>query len=242
MLNLFKYIISIGIIFGSSVAVAGTMTFNPNMPSQQTMTLECTYPIEREDGTVLNIGDISHITSYWIKDGVRTLHNTNDNECKIVTDTRELVDGTYKFILTTVDTDGRESMDSETAITVIIERTDTTVNVIHIDPTLPNERTMTLTCTYPTEREDGTVLSIEEIAHIALYWTKDGDRVLHGINENECKMIVNTTELDDGKYAFTVTTVDTDGRESPDSIEIVELVITRRSNPNPVTNIQVEIK
>ena len=110
-----------------------------------------------------------------------------------------------------------------------------------VDPTItPN---MTLTCKYPLKRENGDDLAINEIARVDFFvstslttpnWQPAGS------NTNECKQIYDLTQVADGQYYYTGTTIDTEARQSilgSDSVpaEYWAMVVKRQANPRHQT-------
>jgi len=110
-----------------------------------------------------------------------------------------------------------------------------------VDPTITP--TMTMTCNYPIEREDGTPLAIGEIARVNFFVSPSlttPDWQPAGSNDTECKQVYNLSEVLDGQYYYTGTTVDTDARESiyaADSVppEYWAMVVKRLANPRHQT-------
>jgi len=110
-----------------------------------------------------------------------------------------------------------------------------------VDPTITP--TMTLTCNYPIEREDGTPLAVDEIAKVNFFvstslttpnWQPAGS------NDTECKQVYDLSNVPDNQYYYTGTTVDTDVRESiygADAVppEYFALVVKRLANPKHQT-------
>ena len=113
-------------------------------------------------------------------------------------------------------------------------------NAITIDPTIPGQTTLTITCTYPIAREDGTLLTIGEIAKVNFFVKKsggDGGFIPAGENTTACKQIYDMTLVADGTYIYEVATVDTDGRESVLSNEMFTAIVKRLPNPNTPTGV-----
>ncbi len=98
-----------------------------------------------------------------------------------------------------------------------------------IDPSLGVFTKIALTCKYPIKRTDGTSLAINEIAKVNFYVEKNGvgGYVPAGSNDAECKQVYDLTIIADGSYVYTVTAVDTDGRESAHSAAVVSMVVKR---------------
>jgi hypothetical protein len=104
--------------------------------------------------------------------------------------------------------------------------------------------TWTVTCEYPTEREDNTQLLRNEIAKVEFYVSTDKtDWRPAGENASACRQVYNLTDIADGQYYYTTIAVDTDGRMSLMSIDApsvgesgyTALVVKRPSLPKPPT-------
>jgi len=117
------------------------------------------------------------------------------------------------------------------AIAMIMVTAKANANEVTIDPTQANETTLTLTCVYPIEREDGTALNINEIAKVNFFVTADGTRTFVGSNDAQCKQVIDMTNVPDNVYVYVVQTEDTDGRMSVDSTNVTATV-KRIANPN----------
>ena len=103
----------------------------------------------------------------------------------------------------------------------------------------PGEKpTFTITCDYPTEREDGTALTQAEIAQINFYVSTDQSTwTPAGFNTSACRQVYDLSQIADGQYYYAATTIDTAGRESIRSM-VVDLLVKRSSDPNPPANLQ----
>ena len=64
-----KYLILLLLSFN---AFANSLTFDPTIEGQTTLTITCEYPIEREDGIALAISEIAKVNFFVEKDGVVT--------------------------------------------------------------------------------------------------------------------------------------------------------------------------
>lgn len=107
-------------------------------------------------------------------------------------------------------------------------------NELTIDPTLDGQKTLTVTCEYPIEREDGTPLTINEIAKVNFFVEKNGIGGYSPAGENTtaCQQIYDMIQVPDGVYVYRATVVDTEGRESLFSSEFVTATVKRVANPN----------
>ncbi len=86
-------------------------------------TIVCAYPIAREDGTPIAISEIATIMFY-----VGRLTGDYQDQvasavpipgCKLAIDVTKVLDGDYFYVMTAIDTDGRESSySSEITLTV----------------------------------------------------------------------------------------------------------------------------
>ena len=111
-------------------------------------------------------------------------------------------------------------------------------NSLTIDPTIAGQTTLTVSCEYPVEREDGTALAVNEIAKVAFYVEKGGagGYLPAGENATACIQVYDMSQVPDGVYVYVVTTVDTDGRESQHSLTSVTALVKRLANPNAPAN------
>ncbi len=112
-------------------------------------------------------------------------------------------------------------------------------NLGSIDPTLPGQSTLTISCSYPVEREDGTVLAINEIAKVSFFVEKDGigGFLPAGENTTECKQVYDLSQVADGDYAYAVTATDTNDRVSVLSTERLTLTLKRITSPKTPTGL-----
>lgn len=110
----------------------------------------------------------------------------------------------------------------------------TTLADISVDPTI--EPSYSITCTQPVEREDGSVLDIGEIAENRFYVGLSTGNYTDTISNMPptCSLTVDATAVADGQYFYVATVVDTDGRESLYSTELV-VTIKRVKPPKPPT-------
>ena len=107
-------------------------------------------------------------------------------------------------------------------------------NELTFDPNIAGQTTLTITCNYPIEREDGTALAINEIAKVNFFVEKDGvgGYLPAGENTTACKQVYDLSPVPDGVYVYVVTAVDTEGRESQHSLTNVTAMVKRLANPN----------
>ena len=105
-------------------AFANSLTFDPTIPGQTTLTITCEYPIAREDGTALAINEIAKVNFFVEKNGVGGYLPAGENmtACKQVYDLSQVPDGVYVYAVTAVDTDGRESQFSATNVNATVKR------------------------------------------------------------------------------------------------------------------------
>ncbi len=77
----------------------------------------------------------------------------------------------------------------------------------------------------PAEREDTTALSLSEIAGYKIYYSTTQGQYSSSVTINDSTAVGYTfTNFSSGTYYFVVTTIDTDGRESTYSAEIVKAI------------------
>ena len=107
-------------------------------------------------------------------------------------------------------------------------------NDLTFDPTIEGQTTLTITCEYPIEREDGTSLAINEIVKINFFVEKNGAGgwLPAGENTTACQQVYDLSQVPDGVYVYAATAVDTDGRESQISATNVIATVKRLANPN----------
>jgi len=108
-------------------------------------------------------------------------------------------------------------------------------NELTFDPTLPDQRVLTVNCGYPVARTDGTPLAIDEIAKVTFYVKNKGEPdeayVLVGENTTECKKVFDMTKEADGSYTYAVKTWDTEARIGDYSTEVVNAIVKRVAPP-----------
>jgi len=109
------------------------------------------------------------------------------------------------------------------------------VYALDIDPTITP--TLDITCAYPTEREDNTLLPRSEIAKVVFHVDNGTGFIPVGENITACFQSFNLTGVTDGSYTYKATTVDTAGRESILSIDFLTVVIARVSLPKSPTGL-----
>ena len=86
------------------------------------LTITCTDPIEREDGTPLAVGEIDY--RRWLMGTAPGEYQNNiaeTGQCSLLVDYTDVPDGSYYYVITVVDTDGRESRYSN-EYTVVVKR------------------------------------------------------------------------------------------------------------------------
>jgi len=86
-----------------------------------TKTLTCTMPIERTDGTPLAADEIAEIRFFVSQDLATWTPAGTNTACSQVYDLTSVPDGTYHYVAQTVDTDGRESVYSD-SVTLEVKR------------------------------------------------------------------------------------------------------------------------
>ena len=96
----------------------------------------------------------------------------------------------------------------------------------------------TITWTNPTEREDGTPLALTEIGGYRIYWGSASGDLQQTIVVNG-QRTAHTVDFPPGKSYFQMTVVDTAGRESLPTPELVAEVPIY--DPKPVTNMQFSL-
>lgn len=107
-------------------------------------------------------------------------------------------------------------------------------NSVLLDPSIEGQKTLTITCEYPIEREDGTALAINEIAKVNFFVEKDGvgGYLPAGENTTACKQVYDMSQVPDGVYVYVVTAVDLQLRESQYSPTNVTATVKRVALPN----------
>ena len=115
------------ILTASLLAVSSgvkAIDFDPTIAGQTTLTIECTDPVERTDGSTLDVGEIVNRKFYVDANGIGFVDTNTDNpnECKQVFDMTKVVDGTYIYSVTAIDSGGRESVLSPTRVTAVVKR------------------------------------------------------------------------------------------------------------------------
>jgi hypothetical protein len=77
----------------------------------------------------------------------------------------------------------------------------------------------------PSEREDGTPISMAEIAGYRVYYGAVQGSYTHQVDiADSATMQVTLSDLATGTYYFAVTAIDTDGRESDLSRQVVQSI------------------
>lgn len=101
-----KYILAL-LMLVVTPAIAD-MTIDPLITP--TATLSCTLPIEREDGTPIAEDEIATINFYAGTTAGDYTDTVGMTSCSMSIDVTLLTDAPYYYVVTAVDTDGRESM------------------------------------------------------------------------------------------------------------------------------------
>lgn len=74
---------------------------------------------------------------------------------------------------------------------------------------------ITLTCDYPTTREDGTAFAASEVKEARFYFSTCDGRQGHLVSRTGCKATLHTPEPEKQcKFIFEATVIDNDGLES----------------------------
>lgn len=107
-----------------------------------------------------------------------------------------------------------------------------------IDPTIPGQSKVQISCDMPIEREDGTILAIDEIKQINYYITKNDVRIAEPIISSDCVEIFDLSTVEDGKYVYSITAVDVDHRESKEAPTHVTVNVKRLAPSTPPLNIR----
>lgn len=101
---------------------------------------------------------------------------------------------------------------------------------------------ITLTWTAPSEREDGTGLALSEIAGYHIYYgTTAGDYQNTIIIDDFTATEYVFAEMPPATYYLVITTIDTDGRESVYSNEVIVVIPNYFASPNPITNLLLSV-
>lgn len=111
---------------------------------------------------------------------------------------------------------------------------------LEIDPTITP--TKTLVCEYPVTREDGSALALDEIAKVKAYGGSQAGSydIVVGENATACRVLVDFAEVPDGTYYYTMTVIDTAGRESQFYTPAEQVVVKRIAPPGAVQNLRWE--
>jgi hypothetical protein len=115
-----KYILA-ALLAVTPFTTMANVTVDPTIDNSYT--LSCTQPIEREDGTPLAIGEIAK-NNFYVGTTPGNYTETIENlppTCSLTVDATAVADGSYYYVVTVVDTDGRESMYS-TPFVVTVQR------------------------------------------------------------------------------------------------------------------------
>ena len=96
------------------------------------------------------------------------------------------------------------------------------ITIIGIDDILAN---VSLSWVAPAEREDNTALSLSEIASYKIYYSSTQGQYTNSVAVNDSTATGHTfTNFFSGTYYFVITTIDTDGRESKYSPEVIKSI------------------
>ncbi len=127
--------------------------------------------------------------------------------------------------------------------TITLFSTKTFSEGLQIDPNIT--QTLTLTCSYPTEREDGEILTADMIAKVNFFVSSnkvDPSWIPAGVNVSACKQVYSLINVPDGQYYYSVSATDLSGRESSKSSDaatpsIFAMLIKRQSSPKSPTGL-----
>ena len=96
--------------------------------------------------------------------------------------------------------------------------------IISVTPA-PVPVNVSLSWVAPAEREDNTALSLSEIASYKIYYGSTQGQYTNSVAINDSTATGHTfTNFSSGTYYFVITTIDTDGRESKYSPEVVKVI------------------
>ena len=96
---------------------------------------------------------------------------------------------------------------------------------ISIIPIIPVPINVSLSWVAPAEREDNTALSLSEIAKYKIYYSSTQGQYANNVVVNDSTATGHTfTNFSSGTYYFVITTIDTDGRESKYSPEVIKAI------------------
>ena len=96
------------------------------------------------------------------------------------------------------------------------------ITITGTDDTLAN---VSLSWVAPAEREDNTAILLSEIASYKIYYSSTQGQYTNNIVINDSTATGHTfTNFSSGTYYFVITTIDTDGRESKYSPEVVKVI------------------
>jgi hypothetical protein len=88
---------------------------------EPTKTLTCDMPVERSDGTPLAVDEIAEIRFFVSQDLATWTPAGTNTACNQVYNLTSMPDGVYHYAAQTVDTDGRESLYSD-SVTLEVKR------------------------------------------------------------------------------------------------------------------------
>lgn len=118
-----KKLLLLTLLISSSV-LANNITLDPTVEGQKILTITCDYPVEREDGTALAIGEIAKVAFHVEKNGVGGYLPAGENmtDCRQVYDMTLVPNGVYVYVVTAIDMQKRESLYSTTNVTATVKR------------------------------------------------------------------------------------------------------------------------
>ena len=94
-----------------------------------------------------------------------------------------------------------------------------------IIPITPGTINVNLSWVAPAEREDNTALSLSEIARYKIYYSLTQGQYTNSVVINDSTATGHTfTSFSSGTYYFAITTIDTEGRESKYSPEVIKSI------------------
>ena len=104
-------------------AFANTVNVDPN---DEDLLLSCTYPIAREDGSALDIGEIAKVIVYvkdeGSEDSTYVFAGENLTACEVLVPTIDIPNGNYVYAFRTLDTGNRISNLSPETVTALVKR------------------------------------------------------------------------------------------------------------------------
>ena len=118
---------------------------------------------------------------------------------------------------------------------------------ITLDPSLAGQTQFTIRCNDPIARTDGTPLAVGEIAERVFWVSTDKQNWTEaGRNNAACQQVYDATQIADGTYYYTVSAIDTDGRQSIRAIdgnpnEVITAVVKRLPPPAAPAGLSVTV-